>query len=468
MRAFVTTVTLVVFGLVAAPVARAESLADALVAAYKTSDILDQNEALLRAQDEGVAQAVAALRPVVEFVAQHQYTSAESPLLAAGIFTGRASSETINTTFQLAAQMTIYDFGRSKLGIEIAKETVLATREALKGLEQQILLAAVDAFVNVRLKQEIVALRNNNVRVIGQELQAAKDRFDVGEVTRTDVAIAEASFAAAQSGLAAATGELNVARERYKAVTGAYPGNLAALPPLPATAKSLADAQAIALRSHPELAQRKREVTVADLSVAAAQANFRPKIAGTAALNTTPDGDEKRVDSASLGLSFRQTIYAGGAISSAYRQAVARRDASRSSLAQSAVSVSEAVGNAWSNVDVANASISAGDLQIQAAETAFEGVREEAMLGARTTLDVLDAEQNLLDARATRATAVAQRYVGVYNLLSAMGLLSVEHLELGVPTYDPSVYYNAVKNAPVTSAQGKAMDRILGKVGGSN
>ena len=95
-------------------------------------------------------------------------------------------------------------------------------------------------------------------------------------------------------------------------------------------------------------------------------------------------------------------------------------------------------------------------------------VREEATLGARTTLDVLDAEQNLLDARATRATAVAQRYVGVYNLLSSMGLLSVEHLKLGVPTYDPSVYYNAVKTAPVTSAQGKAMDRILGKVSSGN
>lgn len=469
MRAFVTTVTLAVFSLVAAPVARAETLADALVAAYKTSKLLDQNEALLRAQDEGVAQAVAALRPVVEFVAQHQYSTSEKPLfLTTGAFNGRGQQEGTDTIFELTAKMSIYDFGRSKLGIEIAKETVLATREALKGLEQQVLLAAVDAYVNVRLKQEIVALRNNNVRVISQELQAAKDRFDVGEVTRTDVAIAEASFAAAQSGLAAATGELNVARERYKAVTGAYPGNLAALPPLPATAKSLEAAQAIALRSHPELAQRKREVTVADLNVTASQADFRPKIAGSASLKQNAGGDDKRVDSASLGVSFSQTLYAGGALSSAYRQAVARRDAARAGLAQSAITVSENVGNAWSNVEVANASISAGDLQIQAAETAFEGVREEATLGARTTLDVLDAEQNLLDARATRATAVAQRYVGVYNLLSTMGLLSVEHLKLGVPTYDPSVYYNAVKRAPVTSPQGKAMDRILGKVGGSN
>jgi len=469
MRAFVksvtTAATMTVFGLIAAPVAQAETLADALAAAYKSSQLLDQNEALLRAQDEGVAQAVAAMRPVVEFVAQRQVTSAESPVLVARRFTGRTQTDTVATTFQIAAQMSIYDFGRSKLGIEIAKETVLATREALKGLEQQVLLSAVDAYVNVRLKQEIVALRQNNVKVIGQELQAAKDRFDVGEVTRTDVAIAEASLAAAQSGLAAATGELNVARERYKAVTGAYPGTLAELPALPATAKSLDEAQAIALRTHPELAQRKREVTVADLGVSAAKAAFLPKIAATATLNTTPDGEDKRVDSATFGLSFRQTLYAGGAISSANRQAVARADAARAALAQTAISVSEGVGNAWSNVEVAGASITAGDLQIQAAQTAFEGVREEATLGARTTLDVLDAEQNLLDARATRATAVAQRYVGVYNLLAAMGLLSVEHLKLGVPTYDPAAYYNAVKKAPILSPQGKALQRILGKVG---
>lgn len=480
MRALVATVAFAVFGAISAPAVQAETLADAMVAAYKSSQLLEQNQALLRAQDESVAQAVAALRPVVSFVAQSQYTYAESPQYAQTVaaipgglgvtstYVGRGSSETLDTTFQLAAQMTIYDFGRSQLGIEIAKETVLATREALRALEQQVLLSAVDAYVNVRLQQDIVALRNNNVRVIGQELQAAKDRFDVGEVTRTDVAIAEASLAAAKSGLAAAQGALDQARERYKAVTGAYPGNLASLPALPATAKSVAQAQQIALVTHPSLAQKKRQVTVAGLSVDASRANMRPRLTGTAALTTTPDGDTERVDSATVGLSLNQTLYAGGALSSGFRQAVAQQDAARADLAQTAIDVSEAVGNAWSAVTVAGASISAGDQQIAAAQTAFDGVREEATLGARTTLDVLDAEQNLLDARATRATAIAQRYVGVYNLLATMGMLSVEHLQLGVPTYDPSVYYNAVKSAPVTSPQGKALDRILGKVGGGN
>lgn len=461
VRAYLVAAAIGFAGIAAPPAARSETLADAMVAAYKNSSLLDQNEALLRAQDENVAQAVARLRPVVSFIAQSQYQYSEAP----GLF-GRTESEGLTHAVQLAAEMTLFDFGRSRLGVEVAKESVLATREALRGLEQQVLLSAVQAFVEVRLQQDIVALRQNNVRLITQELDAAKDRFEVGEVTRTDVALAEARLAAARSGLAAAEGDLTVARERYKAVTGAYPGRLAALPPLPATARSAEDARRIALATHPLVRQKQRQVSVADLSVEASKAGMRPSLSASAALSTTPGaGADERVDNATVGLRLNQTLYSGGAPSSAYRAAVAQRDAARADLAQSSINVAENVGIAWSQVQVAQASIAAGDLQIAAAQTAFDGVREEATLGARTTLDVLDAEQELLDARATRATAVAQRYVGVYNVLATMGLMTVEHLGLGVPTYDPSVYYNAVKTAPVTSPQGKKLDRILEKIG---
>lgn len=462
VRAFLMAAAVGIAGLVPASASFAETLADAMVAAYKNSKLLDQNEALLRAQDENVAQAVAKLRPVVTFIAQTQYGWSDAPAL----FGGRTETEGLTNTVQLAAELTLLDFGRNRLGVEVAKETVLATREALRGLEQQVMFSAVQAYVEVRLQQEILALRQNNVRLISQELDAAKDRFDVGEVTRTDVALAEARLAAAQSGLAAAQGDLTVARERYKAVTGSYPGNLAALPPLPATARSIEDARRIALSTHPTVRQKQRQVTVSELSVEAAKAGFRPTVVGSAALSTNPGAsDDERRESASVALQLRQTLYAGGAVSSGYRAAVAQRDAARADLAQSAITVAENVGVAWSRVEVAQASIAAGDLQIRAAETAFNGVREEATLGARTTLDVLDAEQELLNARATRATAVAQRYVGVYDVLATMGLLTVEHLGLGVPTYDPSVYYNAVKNAPSTSPQGKKLDRILEKIG---
>lgn len=451
MRALFAAVALVVLGM-GAPVVQAETLGDALASAYRNSKLLDQNEALLRAADEDVAQSVARLRPVLSFVAQAQNTNT-NPVAPADGFAGNMS---------LALQWTVLDFGRGRTGVEIAKETVLATREALKGLEAQVLLSAVSAFVDVRLQAEIVALRQSNVRLITQELRAAQDRFEVGEVTRTDVAIAGARLAAARSGLAAAEGDLKVARERYRAVTGAYPGNLAALPPLPRTARSLEEARLIAQRSHPDVLRAQRQVTVARLGVEATRANMRPTLSVQGSITESLDSDVRRD---SLGLSLNQTLYSGGALSSAHRAAVAQKDAAEAGLLQTVIQVGENVGNAWSALEVAAVSIEAGNLQVQAAQTAFEGVREEATLGARTTLDVLNAEQELLDARAMRLMAEAQRYVGVYNLLAAMGRLSVEQLNLGVPTYDPAAYYNAVKNAPVTSPQGKKLQRILDRIG---
>ncbi|MBC2836650.1 TolC family outer membrane protein [Paragemmobacter straminiformis] len=450
MRAFLKAAAVSVLALAAALPASAESLADALVAAYTSSKILDQNEALLRAADEDVAGSVAGLRPVISFLGQSRYND---PAVS--------SVGTMQTTYSLVAQWTLLDFGRRQLGVQIAKETVLATREALRGLEQKILLQAVDAFVNVRLQSEIVALRQSNVRLIGEELKAAKDRFDVGEVTRTDVALAEARLASAQSGLVAAQGDLTTARERYKAVTGAYPGKLSALPKLPATPKSLDEARTLALATHPDILQAQRQVTVADLGLQAARAERLPTLKGEASISRL---DQTGTDSKALSLTLTQPLYTGGAIASGQRAAFANKEAAQAALAQTAITIAESVGNAWSAVDVAQASIAAGNQQITAAQTAFDGVKEEATLGARTTLDVLDAEQELLNARAQKLTAEAQRYVGVYNLLASMGLLSVEHLKLGVPVYDPATYYNAVKKAPI-SVQGKALDRIMKRSG---
>jgi outer membrane protein len=451
MRGFFAAIAVSVLGL-AAPPAQAETLADALASAYRNSQLLDQNEALLRAADEDVAQAVARLRPVVSFVAQAQNTNTSPDI---------AGQDSLQSTLSLAAQWTLFDFGRNRLGVEIAKETVLATREALKGLESQVLLSAVSAFVDVRLQAEIVALRQSNVRLITQELRAAQDRFEVGEVTRTDVAIAEARLAAARSGLAAAQGDFQVARERYRAVVGDYPGNLAGLPPLPTTARSMEEARMIALRTNSSILQAQRQVTVAQLGTEAAKAATRPTINLDATIRQGLDEDVRRDN---LTMSFNQTLYAGGSLSSAYRAALAQKEAAEANLLQTTIIVGENVGNAWTALEVAAASIQAGALQVQAAQTAFDGVREEATLGARTTLDVLNAEQELLDARNTKLQAEAQRYVGVYSLLAQMGLLTVEHLNLGVPTYDPSVYYNAVKNAPATSTQGKRLQRILDKI----
>ena len=456
MRAWLKSAMVAVFALTASPAARAETLADALVAAYKNSHLLDQNRAVLRAADEDVAVAVSSLRPVVAYTAQAGWSRAEVSTLA-----GTTVAEGLSASLALSAELTLFDFGRRKLGIAIAKESVLATRQALVQVEQNVLLATVQAYVNVRLAQDVVALRQSNLRLITQELRAAQDRFDVGEITRTDVSIAEARLAASRAALAAAQGQLMIAREAYKAATSAYPGKLAPPPKAPALPRTMEEAQGVARGTHPLIRQAQHQVTVADLQVELAKANRAPTIGAGVTLRT----DDEGLDSQSLGLTMNQTIYAGGRLSALQRKALAGKDAARAALAQMAVNVVENVGVAWANLAVAAASIEASDLQIRAAQAAFDGVREEAAAGTRTTLDVLDAEQELLDARNARLEAEAQRYVAVYQVLATMGLLTVEHLQLGIPTYDPEAYYGAVEKAPSHSAQGKKLDRILEKIG---
>lgn len=445
--------------------ARAETLTDALISAYQNSHLLEQNQAVLRAADEDVAQAIAGLRPVVSFVVNAGTTWAKRTTDFSN-----TDSRTLAVSATLSAELVLFDFGRTRAGIELARQSVLATRQALVNVEQQVLLDAVAAYVEVQLQQEVVALRQSNVRLINQELKASQDRFDVGEITKTDVAIAEAALGEARSALATAEGELMIAREAYKAAVGHYPGALAALPALPAIPKSLDAARSVAVKTHPSVLQAQHQVLVSDQQVALADANMKPSIGiGASVGNSISDSADAGSDVANLatelGLTFSQTLYAGGKLSSVYRKALAQKEASLAALRQTVVQIEQNLGNAWAQLAVYVASIEASRQQIRAAQEAFDGVREEASLGARTTLDVLDAEQDLLDARNTRLQAEAGRYVAVYQILASMGLLTVEHLKLGIPTYDPEAYYDAVKTAPATSVQGKKLDRILKKTG---
>jgi outer membrane protein len=449
MRIFrtVAAVVLCSWPLISSPGAQAESLTDALIAAYRNSNLLEQNRAVLRAADEDAASALASLRPAVNFVASFNMRNNPPPTLSGSI--------------GLNADLTIIDFGRGQMALDAAKETVLATRQALVGVEQRVLFSAVAAFLEVRSAIDTVGLRESNVRLITQELRAARDRFEVGEITRTDVAIAEARLAAARSNLAAAQGDLAVAREAYKAATGAYPGVLRAPPPPPRLPGSLDEAQSIARATHPAIRQRQHEVVAADLNVSRAGAVRHGSVGASAGIQV----DDNTNTSANVRLSFSRPIYQGGALSSAHRRAIAQRDATRAGLHQTVAEVLQEVGRAWSDLAVARARIEASGLQIEAAQTAYDGVSQEAALGARTTLDVLNAEQELLDARAARISAEVGQYVAVYALLSSMGLLTVDHLNLGIPTYDPAAYYNAVRDAPLTSPRGERLDRVLRSIG---
>lgn len=448
MRMIRGTVAALALAMVPA-VALADTLADTLIAAYRNSNLLDQNRAVLRAADEGVAQAVASLRPVVTASTGLSYSSARLDSLAAQL--------------QLQAQMTLFDFGRSQLAVESAKESVLATRQALINVEQQVLLNAVQAYVQVRLAGDIVALRDANLRLITQELQAAQDRFEVGEITRTEVAQAEARLAASRSDLVSAQGSLMIARENFRLAVGRNPGNLSGAVRLPRIPSTLDEARRIGQQGHPQVRQAQHQVTISELGVARAKAAMGPSINLSAGRTILETG--RPTDTVSLGLS--QTLYAGGSLSSVYRQSLASRDQAKAALHQTVAVVAYGVGEAWTNLSVAGATIEAADRQIRAAQTAFDSVREEARLGARTTLDVLDAEQELLAARTSRLSSEATRVIQAYALLASMGLLTVDHLDLGIPTYDPAAYYNAVKRAPATSTQGRKLDRVLEAIGKS-
>lgn len=446
--------------------AAAESLADAMVAAYRHSSLLDQNRAVLRAADEDVASAMAALRPVVQWVASYSWYDPNMD---------KKSTRTESSSLALQAQVTLYDFGRSQIAIDMAKESVLATRQALVNVEQNVLLQAVAAYLNVRSAAEQVALQANSVKVISRERGAAQDRFDVGEITRTDVALADARLAGIRAGLAAAEGKLAVAKENYVAATGKAPGKLSAPPALPKLPKTLAEAQKVAQRTHPAIKQAQRQAAAAELGVALAEAQRNPTLTGTAqfkrqsAPQTTlmGPGPHQTLDSAAVGVEMSQTLYSGGRLPAAHRKAMAQRDAARAGLLSVSRQVTQNVGTAWANIQVARAQIKAIDQQISAARQAYDGVREEAALGARTTLDVLDGEQSLLSAQADKISAQANLQLANYQLLAAMGLLTVEHLKLGIPTYDPAAYYNSVHDAPYTSRQGKSLDRVLRAIGKS-
>ncbi|SMC69307.1 TolC family outer membrane protein [Primorskyibacter flagellatus] len=442
----------------------ADTLADALVGAYNTSGLLEQNRALLRAADEDVAAAYSALRPVVDWTARINRTFGNSASANSGFRT--VGSSNTSATYELSIQLTLLDFGRTRLAIDSAKESVLAAREGLVTVEQNVLLRAVEGFMGVRSATETVALRQNNVRLITQELRAANDRFEVGEVTRTDVALAEAQLAGARSALASAQGTLAQAQEEYVAAVGRRPDALVpprAIPDIPA---SLDRAKALAVRNHPDMKKAQREVTVAELNIQRAKAEFNPTVTLNGSYGVTENfQSEAQSYGGNVGVTATSRLYQGGRRSALLRQAQARRDAARSNLHVVQVGLQQAAGNAWAFLQSTRAARDASARQIRAATVAFNGVREEAKLGARTTLDVLNAEQDLLDARATLITATTDEYVAAYTLLYSAGLLTAEHLNLGVQQYDPSAYYNLVKDAPHVSQQGKKLDRVLKALG---
>ncbi len=441
---------------------KADNLSDALIGAYKTSGLLDQNRALLRVADEDVASAVAALRPILNWAltASHQYTRGPGTI-------GLQDHDT--NTFSANANLSwvLWDGGQRKLTKRAAQEVVLATRQNLLNVEQQVLFSAVNAYVSVLFQEENVRLRGNNLRLLREELRAAQDRFDVGEVTRTDVSLAESRVAGAQADLTQARGDLAAARATYKQVVGNAPGTIQGQPPLPSASRSERDAQALARRNHPALLSQQHAVKAAQLRIASTRAALGPTITLRGNVGHTQTFNQRTdTDNRGVSLELGQTLYAGGGRQAAVRADQARMDAEKGVLITVQRQIEQGVSATFANLNATRASLTSSEQQVRSARVAFDGVREEATLGARTTLDVLEAEQELLDAQVDRVQARANLSLAAYNLLQSQGLLTAEHLGLAVEIYDPTLYYNLVKDAPSAgSKRSKDLDRVLKALG---
>lgn len=436
-----------------------ETMAQALTAAYKHSGLIEQNRALLRVADEDVNIAAAALRPIINWSISttRQFGKATTGNSNVGFTTGYSTTDVLSAG--LSFEWLLYDAGVQAKLRDVQKQVVLATRQDLVLAEQSVLGSAISAYLSVSQDDQIVAVRKNNVGLIEEELRAAKDRFEVGEITRTDVALAEARLAAAKAALAAAEGQLTASREEYRAVVGQYPQGLVKPANVPAGLLKSSDMEEAALRTHPQIRKLQHQVAAADLTVEAAKRAKVPRVGLSAdyGFNDTFDSPlESKGGSVSLGLS--STLYRGGEIPARLRQSIARRDAARAQLIPTGDSIRQNVATAYASLRVAQLGKRASEDQIKAAQIAFEGIREEAKLGARTTLDVLNAEQELLNARAGLIQAVTQEYLAAYGILSATGQLTAKRLGLPVPHYDPSAAVETSK--PITG-----LDKLLQKLG---
>ena len=448
----VTAVSFVVAG-----PASAQTFEQTLISAYLNNPSLAASRASVRVTDEGVAQARSAQRPNVTLSAEAGLSTLD------GFFDDEFRN---NQSMTLSAGQTLYDGGAAIAGIESARAGVEVARAQLSATEQTVLLDAVTAYSDVRRDTQFLALAENNVLVIERELQAARDRFEVGEATRTDVAQAEARLAAARSNLIASEGALARSIDAYSAATSKPVTGLAPPPGLPALPAIEDEAQMIAQQNHPNIRAAREAVFASEFNLRSARTGFSPTVSASVSVSNTrvetPAGSNI-TPKTSVGLSASVPLYSGGRNVSLLRQRQAQLEQSMANLQDAGRIIRQQVAAAWSQLDVSRASITSSREQITAARVAFEGVQEEATLGARTMLEVLDAEQDLLNAQSNLVSAERDKYVAVYSLLSATGLLSVDQLGLDVKFYDPKENFDAVQRGPFFDGEASPLDRILGR-----
>ncbi|MDR3419840.1 MAG: TolC family outer membrane protein [Xanthobacteraceae bacterium] len=433
--------------------ARAETMSGALVRAYGTNPDLNQERAGVRAQDENIPRATSAYRPTVTATGQYGYSNLSlrepgSVLGVAGGFRYQASTDTGN--LGITATETIFNGNRNFNGVRQAESNVLGSRETLRNTEQTVLQNGATAYMDVLRDTAILDLRKNNIIVLEEQLRQTRDRFNVGEVTRTDVAQAASSLASARSDYFTAQANLQTSIANYHQVIGVDPTHLdparsveILLPP------TLGQAINVAIAQHPEVQAALHQVDSAELQVKLVEGELMPtvSIAGQVTQNYNYTGETGfRLFNGTILGEVSVPIYTGGEVDARVRQAKELLSQAELQADLQRTQVRSSVVSNWGLLDSAKAVIVSDQAAVKAAEIALEGVREEARVGQRTTLDVLNAQQTLLNARVSLVSAQRDRVVASYATLAAVGELSADTLGLDVVRYDPTVHFNQVKD----------------------
>jgi outer membrane protein len=435
-----------VFVLLAPSGVSAETLESALARAYGNNPELNAQRAGVRVADEGVAREKAGYRPRINGTADIGRTYSETPRT---VFGGGGGSRLTPRGFGVEINQPIFDGFRTSNSVRAAESTVLGSREQLNTVEQNILLDAATAYMDVLRDTAILDLQRNNVEVIDEQLRQTQDRFNVGEVTRTDVAQAEARIAASRSEASLAEATLRNSIAVYRQIVGVEPQQLAPGRPLDRlTPRSVNAALKIALSEHPAIKARQHAVDTAELQVKVAQGALAPQLGVAGSVDQRYDRQQEgdRAFSASVVARLTVPIYEGGEVYAATRQAKETAGQRRLEADIARDQVRAQVTSTFGRLEAARAQIQAAQAQIDAAETALSGVREEARVGQRTTLDVLNAQQELLNARVNLITAQRDRVVASYSLVNAMGRLNSRALGLAVNHYSPKIHYDQVKD----------------------
>lgn len=446
---FLFFVVLLTAGLVAALPAslRAESLNMALANAYQCNPRVDAERARLRATDEEVARAHSGYRPIITGNADFNYQVQRTR--------PGGTEESKPRGYSIDAVQPVFSGFRTFYGVKQSEAEVRAGRETLRSVEQEVLLQAVTAYMDVVRDQAILRLRESDVRFLTEELKATRDRFSVGEVTKTDTAQAEARRSAAVSALELARANLQTSRAVYERVTCQPPGSVSdpgvRAKGLPG---SIAEAINISVQESPvvvaalyreESARHAVDLIRGELlPTVQLEASYSDRFPGGSS-NGGLGGGLSEIETTTLTGRVNVPIYEGGEVYARVRQAKHLHVSRLQEIEQARTEVQESVVTAWSQYVAARAQLTSDQAQVSANQTALSGVREEERVGQRTLLDVLDAQRELLNSQVQVVTTHRNLVVSAYSVLSTVGRLNVLGLGVSDPVYDPEEHYLEVR-----------------------